>query len=1231
MVIGTSRGRLIRVDLHAPDPSVAPPETLTPSRVWPEVSAVAGKPVTQLLAVVRQRMVLAVAGGDLVVFAADGDGLRERCRKPSLKVDRASVDERPNGSVFVTALCPQQVRVMRLEGASLHEVKDLFTPGKPCATVLVGEQLALAYTRPVREFNVIHIADLGKVDMPQLTPVMGTDPLVARTGPDEVVYTVEQGGSSRGSGECLGIFLTGAGEPAPRSPITWSAAPAHVLVCAPYVLGVSGRDGVVHVHWHTRPTAREQFGAPRGDDVGRLMQKLPLHAAPTAACDGSAGCMGRKDGRNLVFVSGETDVFVLLPKPLAAQATALLGAGLHEAAEELVIMECRAEALERESGASASQAVRAASSALRRGAYGGGGAAASASDFTAEPSADVDAAIAECKVLLDDPAPTAEEARRARVLTGAMPLPPAKAPAALLERAAALAGVAPEDAAAQRELGAVDAKASKRVRGPPLQGRGLPPLLRDFHMRAGCVLLLRLQFEAAMRHLCLGGMDPREVLALFPGALQRPAFSFASALLTRELISAVAEQSRSPASAAETLGDEAGAAAFRVRGGADAGPGMLGVIRGVTAAQEAFAKRADLDGEEARGRAKLALEPLALSDEWGTREMRVLRRRAAVVASRGRAGGGRRGAAAAAPEAIPEAKLMEEALSCATDFCLQRRQFPEPAWESARAREDLDTAICRGLALTGRMPELCAFLARENDVNLEDASTFCSNQGLQHALALLLRTRGARGDAIRAWQRVADRPETDYTVAKLRRRGWLEGLDPPTPGGGGRAAVPGSRAPKGKDVSEAVAAAVAGEVALAMTVETLQTTDDVALLQRCLRWLAKRSPPRALSAVCAPRHIALPHAQVVETLAQAQSEHAVGKLDDDFVFRTLDHRYLLHVVMGLGSRDQGFHTALASTLATALLKCRGEKAREGAEAGRAADHAARSAVEHGLAEAARAAGGGDGARRAAAAGLRAIEGRVAGVGTAPGEEEGTAGELRRDLLAMLSWSRLYDASAVKVLVAGTSLSEERVLLHGRAGEHESALRVCLEEMADLERAETYCVEAFDDDADLNDSGSAAAEDAALGRGAERNPFLVLFSLLLAGVPGMGSLRGEALRLMERHSRRVSLRQVLGVLPPDLPVGTVRRLLSRMVPAVESRWRIARVAQQAAELERLEANVELTQAQQHYAVMDRDTVCAVTKKRIRGERFVLRAPPSRRFASTNLSVLPVLASASSKLV
>lgn len=1327
--VATADGLLHLLRLPKQSYESADVSSIRQTNVGTSVSISASDPVTQLVPIVSKNLVIAVTGKSMVVCGIGPDGAilnYETRYQMKGKVDLVCVDESSDSSVRICAVSHPEIHMYALVDRHKLRAKEglHYTPGRATSVALLREGIALGYTKPRREYNLIRTSERGEVDTLPVTPVQREDPLVVRTDEDEVLFTTSA--SSASSSECVGVLVNGRGEPT-RAPITWPEPPTSVYRCDPYIVGVTSRSAAVRVHWFSMPIAMRQPGGPTGAEAGLLMQTVPLPFKPVASCRvamwGPSYDIGWQESVLLAGRRGADKrpcLELLLQTPPEAQSAALLQFGMHESAETLAIM--REQLREAEAEAASTDLAAAAERQAANRVVGGGvrrrlggfsassrraaadGLGVAAVDGEEEQRLPVLEAVRRCGV--DPPAlPMAlEEQRRASVL-GEEACPPIAAAAKTRgpAQAAALAGVAPRDAESQAALKRLDGLGEAGLRGPGLDGRQLPAALRQFHTRAGCVMLLRLQFDAALRHLCLGSLDPREVIWLSP-ALHEPGFSYAPEVLTRGLCSAVARGEKSPGLAAATLeerGFDRSLAVTEVD--------LSSIIEAVRTRQ--FEVAAGMTRAEAGGAAASVAGMAvagAMHEEWGASSNAVRRAARAIAA----AGAGK--TSAADTEATSLVETERGALMMLQSFLLQRRQFPETHWLTAEAREDLDIALMRIMALTSSMAELCAFVSRETDLSTAAAASFCVKQGLTHVMALLERARGFRADALERWKTIFIRPGGDRAVMKLctmrpmlMHRFWQprtateEATDDPERGAASGAGSGHASPSRGghtlhqyhhlhhrqhhhhrhRRATEEEVLTATRAVALTCAVETLQSTEDLAVLGAMCEWVALAAPRRCLSVFCCPRRISLPVKELRPLLSdldklvlrsRSRGSGGSGTMgagteppvpagsgvwaeddDEDFVLRPMEQRFLFYLVYAVGMTDSQIHTALARSLVSALLQCRGETAsaarrEEGAEAQAASASAARHATHkyrEGLRE-------GRPAREAASNALDALEGwnSKRGERLEPGTEAGSEGELRRDLLELLRFSRFYDAPRLLGAVGGTSLLEERVLLHGRTGNHAAAIQVCLAEMGDLARAEAYCIEAYRsarEEAALGMVGGggmagerrgmfAAGGSGAAGAASRGNPFMELFRQMQGigadvGGGGMGSagsaMLPEALLLMERHSRKVSLTQAMEALPDAVSVSSVNHLLLRLVPAAESRFRAARVLQHVSELERLQANVELTRAQQHYAIIHRETTCAVSGQPINRQRFVLRAP--RSVDHTRLELQPVLQSVAAR--
>ncbi|GBG28500.1 Transforming growth factor-beta receptor-associated protein 1 [Hondaea fermentalgiana] len=112
------------------------------------------------------------------------------------------------------------------------------------------------------------------------------------------------------------------------------------------------------------------------------------------------------------------------------------------------------------------------------------------------------------------------------------------------------------------------------------------------------------------------------------------------------------------------------------------------------------------------------------------------------------------------------------------------------------------------------------------------------------------------------------------------------------------------------------------------------------------------------------------------------------------------------------------------------------------------------------------------------------------------------------LLTFLEKAKHLNASVLASELEGTSHYAAYALVLGRLGRHAEALRVYVDELKSLDRAEAYC-------ARVHKSGKAGADE--------------VFPLLVQTMIGAGNV-DDALRLTERHPREVDAAKVLDLMP-----------------------------------------------------------------------------------------------------
>ena len=344
--------------------------------------------------------------------------------------------------------------------------------------------------------------------------------------------------------------------------------------------------------------------------------------------------------------------------------------------------------------------------------------------------------------------------------------------------------------------------------------------LARLRIDAGRVLLFSLEFEAAFEQLSLSAMDPREVLALFPGlalsaagaaaaAAPTPpvgasplhvlaaAFRHPARYLHPALCASVAGGSRSPRDAVSEAADATGGAAAAAAvveaedflsagagGGLEHGVVALGPdIEALISAQlPAFAERARrADAARAElsphsppppralptaGERLVACHEALLRFLRGRRAALIRHVRCGAAGEQGRAvgtgiGSGGAGVGDVSGNGGGSGRVPDD---------LAAELVRASAYDPTCLREDevdalllaLDTALLKLLHATRRWAQLDRFAFRCPAVDMPDALAFLRAVGKYHTVALLLQGRGMTRDALAAWRELGTGAALEY-------------------------------------------------------------------------------------------------------------------------------------------------------------------------------------------------------------------------------------------------------------------------------------------------------------------------------------------------------------------------------------------------------------------------------------------------------------------------------------
>jgi len=194
-----------------------------------------------------------------------------------------------------------------------------------------------------------------------------------------------------------------------------------------------------------------------------------------------------------------------------------------------------------------------------------------------------------------------------------------------------------------------------------------------------------------------------------------------------------------------------------------------------------------------------------------------------------------------------------------------------------------------------------------------------------------------------------------------------------------------------------------------------------------------------------------------------------------------------------------------------------------------------------------------------------------GKASRPGAEPGLLCKVRGKLLDFLKHSEHYSVATLLHRVKDSPLYEEAIVLYSRAGKHQAALTVLVEQMKDYQQAEEYCATNTSSDADL---------------------FLSLLQVYLTMGGSGPNLPPPAIRLLNTHAGELDPSKVLPLLPESLPLDSLAEYLMKAVESVQQKRREKMIERSL----RMRADLLLAHtvaiARSSPITIDRETICRV---------------------------------------
>lgn len=212
----------------------------------------------------------------------------------------------------------------------------------------------------------------------------------------------------------------------------------------------------------------------------------------------------------------------------------------------------------------------------------------------------------------------------------------------------------------------------------------------------------------------------------------------------------------------------------------------------------------------------------------------------------------------------------------------------------------------------------------------------------------------------------------------------------------------------------------------------------------------------------------------------------------------------------------------------------------------------------------------------------------------PGREQGALGDARKRLLKFLkSSSSRYDVEPLVAKIKGSTLYNEFVILCGRGGLHEEAVRALVYELNDLRGAESYSVK----------YGAPVAGKQKKKPGApstEHNDALLQLLKICFNPKDEAkktTFHDFGFQLLSRHGKSMDGKAVLELVPLTTPLNKLSEYFAQTLPHSAHNVRERHIAKSLSNIYNLQVQCDRVEKLSGSVDIDPGTVCQACKKRI----------------------------------
>eukprot|EP01121_Diplochlamys_sp_Union-15-3_P000609 TRINITY_DN10520_c0_g2_i1.p1 TRINITY_DN10520_c0_g2~~TRINITY_DN10520_c0_g2_i1.p1 ORF type:complete len:426 (-),score=52.37 TRINITY_DN10520_c0_g2_i1:26-1303(-) len=212
-----------------------------------------------------------------------------------------------------------------------------------------------------------------------------------------------------------------------------------------------------------------------------------------------------------------------------------------------------------------------------------------------------------------------------------------------------------------------------------------------------------------------------------------------------------------------------------------------------------------------------------------------------------------------------------------------------------------------------------------------------------------------------------------------------------------------------------------------------------------------------------------------------------------------------------------------------------------------------------------------------------------------GEEPGLLGVTRTKLQKLLQKSQLLEHDQILQRIneepSLAVLTEEKLQLYSKLGNHKKCLEIFVENMRDFDRAESYCLEHHKDDDLISDSSGSEIQSSPTP-----SPFLLLLSIYVSKQADLEYPK-KAVELLTKYPTKFDPIAVLEILPTYTPISVLTPYLTKSMRRSQHVYRDGLVVKNLEKIQNIRVKAQKLRYTTKCVTMTKSIVCRVCGNKI----------------------------------